>query len=70
MFKIFKSILLIIWIIDILNINININGIEYLNANMLDVNIPINFLAWSLIWLLIPSSDTIRIKIRRKNNEI
>ena len=70
MFKIFKSILLIIWIIDILNINININGIEYLNANMLDVNIPINFLAWSLIWLLIPSSDTTRIKIRRKNNEI
>lgn len=70
MFKIFKSILLIIWIIDILNINININGIEYLNANMLDVNIPINFLAWSLIWLLIPSSDTTRIKIRRNNNEI
>lgn len=70
MFKIFKSILLIIWIIDILNINININGIEYLNANMLDVNIPINFLAWSLIWLLIPSSDTTRIKIRRSNNEI
>lgn len=70
MFKIFKSILLIIWIIDILNINININGIEYLNANMLDVNIPINFLAWSLIWLLIPSSDTTKIKIRRNNNEI
>lgn len=70
MFKIFKSILLIIWIIDILNINININGIEYLNANMLDVNIPINFLAWSLIWLLIPSSDITRIKIRRNNNEI
>lgn len=70
MFKIFKSILLIIWIIDILNINININGIEYLNANILDVNIPINFLAWSLIWLLIPSSDTTRIKIRRNNNEI
>ena len=70
MFKIFKSILLIIWIIDILNINININGIEYLNANMLDVNIPINFLAWSLIWLLIPSSDTARVKIRRENNEI
>ena len=62
MFKIFKSILLIIWIVDILNINININGIEYLNANMLDVNIPINFLAWLLIWLLIRSSDTIRIK--------
>lgn len=62
MFKIFKSILLIIWIVDILNINININGIEYLNANMLDVNIPINFLAWLLIWLLIPSSYTIRIK--------
>lgn len=66
MFKIFKNILLIIWIIDILNINININGIEYLNASMLDVNIPINFLAWSLIWLLIPSSDIARIKIRRE----
>ena len=41
MFKIFKTLLLIIWIIDIFNINFIFNGIEV--AKFLDETITINF---------------------------
>lgn len=46
-FKIFKTILLIIWLIDILNINCIINGIQI--AEFLDVTVPINTLFWLLL---------------------
>ena len=55
MFKIFKTLLLIIWIIDICNINFVFNGIEV--AKFLDETIAINFWCWFLLWLFIPSSD-------------
>lgn len=41
----------IIWLIDILNINFVLNGLEI--ANVLDMEIPINTLFWLLYWLLI-----------------
>ena len=56
MFKIFKTLLLIIWIIDIFNINFIFNGVEV--AKFLDETIAINFWGWFLFWLFIPSSDT------------
>ncbi len=56
MFKIFKTLLLIIWIIDIFNINFIFNGVEV--AKFLDETIAINFWCWFLLWLFIPSSDT------------
>ena len=56
MFKIFKTLLLIIWIIDICDINFIFNGVEV--AKFLDETIAINFWGWLLFWLLIPSSDT------------
>lgn len=56
MFKIFKTLLLIIWIIDICNINFIFNGIEV--AKFLDETIAINFWGWFLLWLFIPSSYT------------
>lgn len=40
MFKLFKSLLIIIWIIDILNIDFVIGGIHI--QEFLDVTIPIN----------------------------
>ena len=55
MFKIFKTLLLIIWIIDICNINFVFNGIEV--AKFLDETIAINFWCWFLLWLFIPSSE-------------
>lgn len=42
--KTFSAILVIIWIMDILNIAFG--------GNYLDVTVPINGLAWLLIWLL------------------
>ena len=49
MYKVFKALLVIIWLIDIENINI---------AYFLDNTLPINGWLWFFIWILIPSSDT------------
>lgn len=50
-----RVIVFLIWIIDILNINFVVDGIEV--AELLDVIIPINTWEWLLIWLLMPSED-------------
>ena len=57
MFKIFKTLLLVIWIIDICDINFIFNGIEV--AEFLDETVAINFWGWFLFWLLVPTSSTI-----------
>ena len=57
MFKIFKTLLLVIWIIDICNINFVIKGIEV--VEFLDKTVAINFWGWFLFWLFIPSSTTL-----------
>ena len=43
--------LIIIWIIDILNIGVNVNGFNL--VEFLDVSLPINTLAWLLILLFV-----------------
>ena len=57
MFKIFKTLLLVIWIIDICNINFVFNGVEV--ADFLDKTVAINFWGWLLFWLLVPTSTTV-----------
>ena len=57
MYKTLVAILLIVWVLDILNM-------PFMSA--LDTTYPVNFWAWLLIWVLIPSTDTIINKI---NNE-
>lgn len=55
MYKIFKAVLTIVWIMDILNLPI---------VNFLDTEIPINTLAWILIIIFIPGTTpgtTVRI---------
>lgn len=47
MYKLAIAILTIIWILDILN---------FPCMNFLDTTLPINTLAWFLIWLFIPST--------------
>lgn len=42
--KLFRTILTIIWILDILNIS---------QLQVLDTTIPINTLAWILIWIFV-----------------
>ena len=42
---------MLVWVVDILNIGININGFNL--VEFLDVTFPINFLGWFLIfWAL------------------
>ena len=53
LYLIFKTLLVIIWIIDILNIDFIING-TYI-AEFLDVTVPLNGWFWLLVWLLIPT---------------
>lgn len=49
--RILNCMLIIIWIIDILNIGVNVNGFNL--VEFLDVSLPINTLAWFLILLFV-----------------
>ena len=53
LYAIFKALLIIIWIVDILNIDFIINGTHV--AEFLDVTIPLNGWFWLLVWLLVPT---------------
>ena len=53
LYAIFKTLLVIIWIVDILNIDFVINGTHI--AEFLDVTVPLNGWFWLLVWLLIPT---------------
>lgn len=53
LYAIFKALLVIIWIVDILNIDFIINGIHV--AEFLDVTVPLNGWFWLLVWLLVPT---------------
>ncbi|AIY78861.1 hypothetical protein U728_728 [Clostridium botulinum 202F] len=57
MYKIFYSLITIIWILDILNIP---------RMEFLDTQIPINTLAWLLIWIFIPSTT---VKVSKESEE-
>lgn len=57
LYAIFQAIILIVWVIDILNIDFIINGVHI--AYYLDVTVPINGWFWLLIWLLMPTVRTI-----------
>lgn len=49
MYKVFYAVLTIIWIFDIINLPF---------MQFLDTTVPINGLAWFLIWIFIPSTTT------------
>jgi hypothetical protein len=41
----------VLWLIDILNIGLVINGVD--TAQFLDINLPINTIFWLLYWLIL-----------------
>ena len=53
LYAIFKALLVIIWIVDILNIDFVINGTHI--AEFLDVTVSLNGWFWLLVWLLVPT---------------
>lgn len=62
LYVIFKTIIIIIWIIDILNIDFVINNNIHIKY-FLDFTLPINTLFWLLLWLFIPTIN----KLNRKD---
>lgn len=50
MYKIFYSLLTIVWILDITNMPF---------MEMLDTTYPVNTLAWFLIWIFLPSTKVV-----------
>lgn len=50
MYKIFVALLNIIWVLDILNLPF---------MEFMDVDIPINTLAWILIFLVLPATSVV-----------
>lgn len=62
MYRVLYSLMVIIWIVDILNMNIMINGVNV--HEFLDVTIPVNGWAWFLLWVFLPSTSVI---VRKEN---
>lgn len=61
MYKIFKSLIIIIWIFDILDMPF---------MAFLDTTYPVNFFGWLLIFIFLPvfnSDNSIKIKINSKD---
>ena len=68
LYKIFKGLLVIIWLIDILNINFIVNDISV--ANFLDQTLPLNTLFWFLLWIFLPTSEgSIKVNINKKDDK-
>ena len=67
LFAIFKTIIIFIWLVDIMNINFLIGDVNI--AHFLDVTLPLNGWFWFLFLGLIPNvSDLNKIKITWKEN--
>lgn len=62
MYRVLYSLVVIIWIVDILNMNIIINGVNV--HEFLDVTIPVNGWAWFLLWVFLPSTSVV---VRKEN---
>lgn len=62
MYRVLYSLVVIIWIVDILNMNIMINGVNV--HEFLDVTIPVNGWAWFLLWVFLPSTSVV---VRKEN---
>lgn len=56
MYKVFNALLSIVWVLDILNLQF---------MQLLDTTYPINTLTWFLIWLVLPSTETVVKKINK-----
>jgi hypothetical protein len=62
MYRVLYSLVVIIWIVDILNMNIIIDGVNV--HEFLDVTIPVNGWAWFLLWVFLPSTSVV---VRKEN---
>ena len=66
LFAIFKTIIIFIWLVDIMNINFLIGDMNI--AHFLDTAFPLNGWFWFWFWCLIPSmpDDIIKVTLKKK----
>ena len=66
MYRIFKSLVVVVWILDIMNINvIGIPLLEYLEPILNDAN-NLNTLFWLLVFLVLPSTN-LHVKLNKED---
>ena len=66
MYKIFKAIISLIWLLDICNINVSgISWLAWLEPILNDAN-NMNELFWFLIWCVLPSAD-LQVKLNKED---
>ena len=65
LFAIFKTIIIFIWLVDIMNINFLIGDMNI--AHFLDTAFPLNGWFWFWFWCLIPSmpDDIIKVTLKK-----
>lgn len=66
LYAIFKTIIIFIWLVDIMNINFLIGDMNI--AHFLDTTLPLNGWFWFWFWCLIPSmpDDIIKVTLKKK----
>lgn len=70
LFAIFKTIIIFIWLVDIMNINFLIGDMNI--AHFLDTTLPLNGWFWFWFWFLIPSipeDNKIKVILKKKLTE-
>ena len=66
MYKIFKTIIILIWVLDICNINVSgISWLAWLEPILNDAN-NMNELFWLVIWCVLPSAD-LQVKLNKED---
>ena len=66
MYKIFKTIISLIWVLDICNINVSgISWLAWLEPILNDAN-NMNELFWLVIWCVLPSAD-LQVKLNKED---
>ena len=66
MYKIFKTVISLIWLLDICNINVSgISWLAWLEPILNDAN-NMNELFWLVIWCVLPSAD-LQVKLNKED---
>ena len=66
MYKIFKTIIILIWLLDVCNINVSgISWLAWLEPILNDAN-NMNELFWLVIWCVLPSTD-LQVKLNKED---
>ena len=67
MYKIFKGIIGLVWLLDICNINVSgISWLAWLQPLITDSNNMLNFFGWLCVWAILPSTN-LHVKLNKED---